>query len=355
MGKLQSGIYPSEKSLMGKAMQHHTLPGQTAYADLKRLLLDDMAGDLQGSIRRKVINGKNYLYESFRVGARMKDRYIGEATPELEARVAIKQEIKAAAAERQVSRTRLARTLRAEGYIPLDAKTGSILTALARVGVFRLGGTLVGTIAFRLYEGELGVRIGADKLAQTGDIDIASFERLSVALGDHVIEPLGEVFGALSFEAVPSLNKEHVWRWADTKSEVMVEFLTAAFGDEDIRPLPSLGVSAQALNYLNFLLADPIKAVALYRSGVLVQIPRPEAYAIHKLIVADRRKKGPDAIKALKDRAQAAFLIEVLAQDRPDELAEAYQDALSRGPKWQARIAATLQRMPDSRALLEAL
>ncbi|WP_241560124.1 GSU2403 family nucleotidyltransferase fold protein [Solirhodobacter olei] len=27
---------------------------------------------------------------------------------------------------------------------------------------------------------------------------------------------------------------------------------------------------------------------ALYRSGVLVQIPQPERFAIHKLIVADR-------------------------------------------------------------------
>jgi hypothetical protein len=114
-------------------------------------------------------------------------------------------------------------------------------------------------------------------------------------------------------------------------------------------------VSAQALNYLNYLIADPMPAVALYRSGVLVQIPRPERYAIHKLIVADRRHGGPDQMKARKDREQAGFLVSVLAEDRPEELAEAYQDALSRGPRWRERIASSLKRMPETRALLDGL
>ena len=75
----------------------------------------------------------------------------------------------------------------------------------------------------------------------------------------------------------------------------------------------------------------------------------------HKLIVADRRKAGPDALKARKDRAQAAFLVEVLAEDRPDELAEAYRDALSRGPRWRERIEASLARMPETARTLARL
>ena len=93
----------------------------------------------------------------------------------------------------------------------------------------------------------------------------------------------------------------------------------------------------------------------MYRSGVLVQIPRPEAYAVHKLIVANRRRAGPDQLKSRKDRAQAALLIEALAEDRPDELREAYEDALSRGPSWQDHIAASLKRMPETAARLAAL
>jgi hypothetical protein len=36
-------------------------------------------------------------------------------------------------------------------------------------------------------------------LAQTRDIDFASFERLSVALGDRVKEELGDSFRSLKF------------------------------------------------------------------------------------------------------------------------------------------------------------
>lgn len=135
----------------------------------------------------------------------------------------------------------------------------------------------------------------------------------------------------------------------------MVEFLTPAFGDERVKRSPALGVSAQALNYLNFLIAEPIPAIALYRSGVLVQIPRPERFAIHKLIVADRRLRGPDQAKARKDRAQAEFLIAVLAEDRPDDLAEAFQDALSRGPRWRERLEASLNRLPRTAETLRSL
>ena len=172
---------------------------------------------------------------------------------------------------------------------------------------------------------------------------------------DRVEPTPGEILGALKFDPVPGIHDRQVWRWRQSAGEAMVEFLTPAFGDESVKPLPALGVSAQALNYLNYLIADPIQAVALYRSGVLVQIPRPERFAVHKLIVADRRRDGPDRGKARKDRAQAAFLVEVLAEDRPDELAEAYEDALSRGPRWRDRIGASLARMPRTAERLAGL
>ena len=95
---------------------------------------------------------------------------------------------------------------------------------------------------------------------------------------------------------------------------------------EQIRGLPTLGVSAQSRHFLNYLIADPIKAAVLYRPGVLVQIPR-----------------------------QAAFLIGVLAEDRPEDLAESDEPAIGNGVKWRDRIAASLKRMPQSFAILEAL
>ncbi|WP_417244329.1 GSU2403 family nucleotidyltransferase fold protein [Celeribacter sp.] len=333
----------------------HSRAAQVAYQDLLRMHLDAAASEIIGSIEERRRNGRTYLYDRFRIGTEMKSRYLGEDSPELRDRLARAADLKAEAQERKKRMSRLARVLRAEGMIGTDRETGSLLLAFARAGVFRLGGTLIGTGAYGLYQGELGVRFDSDELAQTGDIDFASFERLSVALGDRVEEEPGDILRSMKFEAVPGVYDRQIWKWRQSGGEAMVEFLTPAFGDEGIKPLPALGVSAQALNYLNFLIAEPIHALALYRSGVLVQIPRPERFAIHKLIVASRRHGGPDEAKARKDRAQAEFLIRILAEDRPDDLAEAYDHALSQGPQWRERIASSLGRMSGTKDLLHGL
>jgi hypothetical protein len=79
--------------------------------------------------------------------------------------------------------------MRAEGMPPpTDQATGFTLSAMAVAGTFRLGGTIVGTNAVRLYEGELGVRL------PLGDIYIAQIEKLSVALQDQVDPSLAETF-----------------------------------------------------------------------------------------------------------------------------------------------------------------
>jgi hypothetical protein len=336
-------------------INRHSATAHAAYHDLQRSLMDEAISELRGAPTRVVRGEKAYWYDSFRIGSDVRKTYIGEETPALLDRLERLKSLRQDSEARRKQRTRLIRILRAEGFQGVDAATGSLLSAMAGAGVFRLGGTVVGTHAFRLYEGVLGVRYQFDEMAQTGDIDIASFEQLSLALDDVVAPPLQEVLGAFSFAPVPSLQGNKIWRWRQTRNDLMVEFLTPSFQeDEGIRPLVALGVDAQSLHHLNYLIADPIKAVVNYRSGVLVQIPRPERFAIHKLIVADRRR-GEDALKAEKDRLQAGFLIDVLAEDRPDELWEAYQASRAMGPKWSARLDATLNRLPHLRGTLEAL
>jgi len=325
---------------------------QVAYQDLLRLHQDAAAAELLGSIEERRRAGRVYLYDKFRIGAHMKSRYLGEDSPELRARLAQAAVLKSQAQAREDQMARLARLLRAEGMIAMGRDMGMLLAVFAKAGVFRLGGTLVGTAAFALYQGELGLRMGTDELAQTGDIDFASFQRLSLALDDQVEQPTGVILSALKFDPVPGVQDRQIWKWRQSHGTGLVEFLTPAFGDESIKPLPALGVSAQGLNYLNYLIAHPIRAVALYRAGVLVQIPRPERFAVHKLIVADRRNGGPDQAKSHKDRAQAAYLVAALAEDRPQELRQAYRDALSQGPRWVARVNASLDRMPKTAALL---
>ena len=335
--------------------QTHSSTAHSAYHDLLRLLKDEAVADIIGSPHKRTRNGRDYWYDMFRIGTSVRNRYLGEDSPEMAARVAHHHELAAAAAERAAERMRLIRLLRSEGMPTTDRETGSLLSALEKSGVFRLGGTVVGTQAFRFYEAELGVRLTQSHIGQTGDVDIAQFERLSFALDDQIARGIADTLLPLDFAPLPSLKGASVWRWKQSRTGLLVEFLTPSFRpEEDIRPLPALGVSAQSLHFLNYLIAAPIKAAALYRSGVLVQIPRPEAYAIHKLIVADRRS-GPDQIKAHKDRMQATHLIAALSEDRPADLKDAYDDAMARGPKWVAHIQASLKRLPDSSALLAAL
>lgn len=327
---------------------------RSAYNDLIRLAEDDLVANVQGNIHSLVVDGKTYWYSNERIGTANKRRYIGPDDAATRDRIERLKEIKAEADGRRAERARLTRLLRAEGMTPVDRETGILLRNLAKVGTFRLGGTLVGTHAFRLFEGDLGVTLPLGGAANTGDIDIAQFEKLSLALDEQVDPALPATFSALKFDPVPSLDLKSVWRWKQSKTGTLVEFLTPSFEeDEGIKSLPSLGVEARALHHLNYLIADAVPAIALYREGVLVQVPRPEKFAIHKLIVADRRRAEQGAFRSQKDREQAAFIIATLAEDRPYDLWEAYQDARARGPKWEERLARSLAKLPETREVLE--
>lgn len=327
--------------------RRHSHTAQAAYHDLVSLLLDDAVSNFRGTPTRRERGERAYWYDRYRIGAETKERYLGEDSDELRARISRHDGPGARLGERRKERARLVRLLRSERLLGLDSSTGSLVAALGRAGVFRLGGVLVGTIAFLIYEGELGLRLSADETARTSDIDIASFERLSLALGDTVEPKLQDVFAQLDFAPVPSLDRARVWRWRQSNGGAMVEFLTPSFrDDEGLRELAALGVSAQALHHLEYLIADPIDAAGVYRDGILVKAPRPERFAIHKLIVADRRADGPESQKARKDLMQAELLISILAEDRPTDLVEAHDDAMARGPRWRERIERSLRRAP---------
>src|SRR5690606_10267752 len=111
------------------------------------------------------------------------------------------------------------------GLATLDRQTGSILNAMARVGVFRLGGTLVGTHAFRLYGAELGASLSGI-FAVTEDVDIAAFENLKLAIHEQADPSLAETFKALQLEPAPNLDeKGRPTRWRLKGGGVVVDFL----------------------------------------------------------------------------------------------------------------------------------
>ncbi|MHB1219622.1 MAG: GSU2403 family nucleotidyltransferase fold protein [Alphaproteobacteria bacterium] len=234
------------------------------------------------------------------------------------------------------------------GDLPaVDAQTGQVLLALAKAGIFRLRGVLVGTHAFRCYPAMLGVVL-AEALAATEDIDVAAFHSISVALDDRLDPALADALKQVGpFMARPNIH-DRPTAWRDAESGAAVELLTPNEGPERDEPLelPALGAYAQPLRFLNYLIHEPVQAAALYRAGVLVNVPQPARYAVHKLIVAVRRHSNSTA-KARKDIDQAAALIRVLATDRPDELEAAYKEAHGRGPSWQEALENGLRRLPS--------
>ena len=89
------------------------------------------------------------------------------------------------------------------------------------------------------------------------------------------------------------------------------------------RFLPSFGLSATPLRHLDYLIADPQQAVIVGSDVVLVNLPSPARFALHKLWTSRHRSSAFQA-KARKDEIQAKQLIEVLMEDRPDDLREAW-------------------------------
>jgi hypothetical protein len=78
---------------------------------------------------------------------------------------------------------------------------------------------------------------------------------------------------------------------------------------------------------------DAQSAALVTGAGALVRVPHPARFALHKLVVATSRPAAMQA-KRDKDLRQAAQLIEVLAEDRPGDLARARRAADARGERW---------------------
>ncbi|MEN9873426.1 MAG: hypothetical protein RL186_323 [Pseudomonadota bacterium] len=135
-----------------------------------------------GAPFKRTVRGKTYWYATDRSGGKVVQRYIGpdtEATMERVAAIESQRQIGDAFEQRCGD---MVAQLRAARLPTLDAASGSVLASLAAQGVFDVGGTLVGTMAFRLYDAELGRRVSRVEPALTQDIDIASYEGVSIAL-----------------------------------------------------------------------------------------------------------------------------------------------------------------------------
>lgn len=320
---------------------------QTLYADIVDRSWSSSYGELiqaGGSPYKRSLKGRDYWYLKMPMveGRRGKDAYLGPDSEDVRRRVSAHLDLKAVRKER-LDMIRALRQARLPGP---DALSGNILSALSEAGVFRLRAVVVGTVAFQTYGPLLGVRF-ENAAGQTGDLDLAQFHSVSVSVDDEIDGDLLSKLKAVDprFEAIPSpFDGTKAMRYAirvGGQEQFAVDLLCPLRGPDrgSLTSLKALHGDAQLLRYLDFLIYGEINAVALHGIGVPINVPAPERYAIHKLIVSRLRlSTAQSQAKARKDLAQAQALIEVLLEDRPYEVQSVWNEALGRGPKWREQL-----------------
>lgn len=338
---------------------------QLAFTELVEMARDaafDRDYPSNGSFHKRSRNGQDYWYYQRGAGSVdgrqiMETRYVGKAgDPGVEARIDAFGAIKETYRERR----KLVSMLKEAGLpSPLKAD-GEIISAIAKAGVFRVDGLVIGSMAYQAYPGMLGVKLPSAALA-TQDVDFAQDHGISVHIGDKTSD-IGEALRAVdpTFKEIPTLKDTHRSYAYANKAGFKVEFLTSSRGSEEhesgITKMPALtGTGASPLRHLDFLIRNPATSVLLHADGISVKVPAPERYAVHKLIVATRRHAdGQSAAKAVKDVRQAGDLIAALAiAGRSYELSESWQEAWDRGPGWRKRLAQGAMRLdPEARTIL---
>jgi hypothetical protein len=312
--------------------------------------------DIDGTFTPRQRGALTYWY--FRttggVGSQVKDFYIG---PDSEKTQALMDAYHAGrpAAEAKTDRIkRLSAMLRVSGISITDRESTSIIKGFSEAGVFRLGGVLIGTHAFRAIGNALAVNWPA--ALKTSDVDFGAFARridFGILQTPQTMAHIPKAVEALGMGFVPSprialkLREEHPTSFFIPGTEWKIDLLTAQMGANREEPIeiPRFGAYAQPLTFMDYLLEKSMEAVIIGPTAVLVRVPDPARFAVHKLLVASNR--GPQAaLKADKDRLQAALLMSFLESEWPGNLTLATEEALSRGPKWAKRIRQEAERLP---------
>ena len=112
--------------------------------------------------------------------------------------------------------------------------------------------------------------------------------------------------------------------------ELIIEFLVPERrrGREKPFPLPQLGLNAQSLRFLDFLIENSMKVKV---NNLKLNLPHPAAFALHKLIVSSRRHKGE---KRQKDKAGAIQILTSLIAKGEEDTIKRLFNSMPKKPGW---------------------
>ena len=208
------------------------------------------------------------------------------------------------------------------------------------------GAVIVGTHAF-LHIGNMLCVQWAQPVGRTEDLDIARQQTIAVAsppVEADIRETLLKADKGIF--AVPALDsRQPSTRFRYRNRELTVSMLTPMRGRPSSNPvlLTGLNAAAEPIRFLDYLIDDNQLAAVPARSGILIRVPHPARFALHKLVVSQRRPAS-FAAKSRRDLAQAAAVLDALKDLRPGDIDLAGDAALQMGKRFvnQLTIAASL-------------
>ena len=301
--------------------------------------------DLSGSFNAKTVKGRRYWYFQYtEPSGKLRQIYVGPDTDAVQRLMERKGGQSAAEALAPLARSALAplaRSALALGGTPVPARHYRVIRRLADYGFFHAGGLLIGTHAFLAFANMLGVRWGDQD--RTQDIDSAhAGKSLALALPNNVEVQTHDAIVSLNmgFLPVSGLSGNAGGSYLiPAEPDFRLDFLAPLHCGGDAPYVhPQLQVTLQPLPFMEFSLERPEQAVVFCSEGaVRVNVPSPERFALHKLIVFGERS-GAFRAKANKDLAQAAHLLAWLRDHRREPLDNAVADLMSRGRGWVGRF-----------------
>lgn len=203
-----------------------------------------------------------------------------------------------------------------------------VLRRMQRAGVLKYV-ILIGSWCIPFYKGYFsGVKFIPSIKTRDMDFLIPDPPRIKAKIDlPNLLKDLGFVVGFKGPEGYVKL--EH--------PQLVIEFLVPEKGRATRKPipLPQLGLNAEALRFLELLNRNTIKTDV---EGVIVPLPHPVNFALHKLILLQRRS---DPEKTLKDKEAALKILKALVAKGESETIIAVLNTLPQ--KWQKRILEGLQ------------
>ncbi len=168
------------------------------------------------------------------------------------------------------------------------------------------GAVVIGSTAFAAYSNALGLTDVPKSMTATNDVDVA-FQRTAAMVG-------------------PPQTLANAESRSKGLGQASVDFVTPRLPGE-----PESGEGVQHFAWIqrlktyaymlpadrSLLITKPMDAVIVHDAGVLVQMPDPVRYALHKLAIAPSRA---NVEKRQKDSEQATLLLQDAARRHPAKL-----------------------------------